>query len=178
MNFTKAARTAAIATAATLNAIAILALYPKDRREQEIARAKRNIAERKAQIATRRHPAPIAPTAPAETDNPIAAAPTPAPAAKTAPAPALPDPWTTAPIAPIAPTPAPAPILPPATKPQLCLPPAPEPAPTAPAPKPKRAIAPKKLSRLTTRELKAIAAKRKIRGAAKMNKSELIAALA
>jgi Rho termination factor, N-terminal domain len=124
MNFTKAARTAAIATAATLNALAILAFAPKKRREQEIARAKRNIAERKAQIATR-HPAPIAPTAPAETDNPIAAAPTP-----------------------------------------------------APAPKPKRAIAPKNLSRLTTRELKAIAAKRKIRGAAKMNKSQLIAALA
>jgi len=50
MNFTKAIKTAAIATAATVVAIAILSLYPKDKRNQEIERARKSVTERRTQI--------------------------------------------------------------------------------------------------------------------------------
>lgn len=50
MNFTKAIKSATIATAATIAAIAILGFYPKDRRNQEIERARKSVAERRAQI--------------------------------------------------------------------------------------------------------------------------------
>lgn len=50
MNFTKAIKTATIATAATIAAIAILGFYPKDKRNQEIERARKSVAERRAQI--------------------------------------------------------------------------------------------------------------------------------
>ena len=50
MNFSKAIKTATIATAATLTALAILGFYPKDKRNQEIERARKSVAERRAQI--------------------------------------------------------------------------------------------------------------------------------
>ena len=50
MNFSKAIKTATIATAATIAAIAILGFYPKDKRNQEIERARKSVAERRTQI--------------------------------------------------------------------------------------------------------------------------------
>lgn len=190
MNFTKALKSASTVTAATIAAIAILGLFPKDKRNQEVERARRNVAERRAQIE--RQKAEIEAelkqlkkelNAVKEAEATLTELYKPEPLPELAELPTIPNPWDLEPD--FTQTTAEA-QLPPAPQTQLCLP-LPQPEPTLqPAPATKKvkskatpqniSVVANDYSKLSIRELKKLASG-KIKNYGKMNKVQLVAAL-
>lgn len=202
MNFTKALKSASTATAAAIAAVAILGLFPKDKRNQEVERARRNVAERRAQIEQQK--AEIEAElkqlkkelkAVKEAEVTLTELYEPEPLPELAELPTIPNLWDLEPEFTPAATEA---QLPPAPQPQLCLPlpqPEPTPQPAPAAKKVKSKAVPKQpkpapiptmsqsipavisdYSKLSIRELKKLASG-KVKNYGKMTKAQLIATL-